>query len=295
MTEEITQQLTTQIADIIRKVGKREDKIDQVAEAVDFGALANRLISEEGPVRDAAIKAVIGCLRGLEIESGDETSDKIIEAIDFASLVKGMSDDSDIRESLRGAVKNVLEGLSDDDGFPDKVYQALHFDDAEELLKGLTAEDRAEIIKAVAAKALEFVKDRDLSDCNDDVTDAIEEAAFSTERINECLAEHRAEVSQKLWESIEGMFGPEPSEDIGEHIQRAVFESEAFKQAAEAATEKLVRGGRVDSLVEEAAKAILAGKDNGLRRELQSAISSKLVDRIAGSVVDRLFEPPRRF
>jgi len=339
-TEEITLQLATQIAEIIRKVGRREDVVDKVANTVDFGELANRLMGEEGPVRDTAVKVVVKFLRDLEIESGDDTSQKILEAMDFESLLKGMSDDPDIRESFRGAVKNALENLSDDEDFPDKVYQALHFDDAEKCLEQMSPEDRAEvlkavsakvleylkendftegnddiqaaienaafseeriaaclaehqaeILKAVAAKVLDYIKEKDLADCSDDIQAAIENAAFSEERIVACLAGHQDEISQKLWETIEGMFGTDPSHDVSERIRNAVFESEAFKRAMDTATERLIREGRVERLVEEAAKAMLTDKDTALRRRLQETISSKLVDRIAGSVVDRLFDP----
>lgn len=288
MTEQITQQLAEQIARIVREVGKREDKVDEVANAVDFGELASKLIEEDGPVREAAVKAVAAYLEGFEIEADSEEGGKIVEAIDFAVLAKKALEDPKTQKGLMTAIKNLVQSLSDDDEFTDKIREALHLNDAEKILEQLSPEDKATLKETLTASILNYLKEAAVEN-DDDLANNVIEAAYTTERIGECLETHRPEIDQIVWGKIEGLFGDEHPEEVDERLQEAVFESAAFKSAVENATDRLVRGGKVDELVEEAAKAMLAGNDSVLRRNLQEAISNKLVSRIADSVVDRMF------
>ena len=91
--EDVTLEVMKQVAEIIRRVGKRSEIEDEVAGNINFSQLVAELLMQDGPVRDAGVKLVTAFLKGYEIEPESREAEQILENIDYKKLVGGMTKD----------------------------------------------------------------------------------------------------------------------------------------------------------------------------------------------------------
>lgn len=283
------------IAEIIRRVGKRDEVEDLVAENIDFASLANSLLTEAGPVREAAVEAITKILTNLEIESGGDTENAIIEAVDFKPLVASLSKDPQIAEALKDVVKSAIEN-TDEDSLGEIVDEAFGLNNSEDLIKTLGNEAQAELKRIVADKVRQTIENWDPDSLDDDTKSEIELAVFSKERVAAYLVDLDEGTRTAIAKFVSDMVENSNPDDSDDNLTQLVFESSAIKLAIEAATQNLNRTGRLDRLVEDAVTKMLTDDDSEFRSGIEEKVSEKLTQMIGTmteSVVTRLFEARR--
>ena len=90
MENKNTNALIEEIAEIVRRVGKRTEIEDEIIENVSFSNTVTELINQPGPVRDTAVKAITNYIKTLEIESDSDTAEEILDAIEKELKPKGV-------------------------------------------------------------------------------------------------------------------------------------------------------------------------------------------------------------
>lgn len=274
-----TQEVVDQIAEIVRRVGRRDEIETEIAENVNFSDLVAEQLKVEGPVRDMASKAVVAYLKNLEIESDSTWAEEIMEAIDFKKFVPSLIQSKDFQDVLSSAIENLVE--NGDLDLSSAVSEAL---DQKDLQKMLSTESMQETI---AEKLKSYVDDFDMSNLGDDFLEKLDEVLFSKERIDACLTENSDVVDKLIIGKVEAYL---EGDDYDENpITEAIGKSKTFQSAVDKAIAELVDSGKVTRLVEKVATDMLSGDESSLRDKLTQAISTQLVNRIAGGIVDRAF------
>lgn len=289
------EEMLDRIAEIIRRVGKRDEVEDLVAENIDFASLANSLLTEAGPVREAAVTAITKMLSSLEIESGGDIEAAILEAIDFTPIVASLSGDPQIVEALKGVVKSTIED-TDEENLGGIVDEAFGLNNSEDLIKTLGNEAQAELKRIVADKVRQMIEDWDPDSLDDDTKSEIELAVFSKERVAAYLVDLDEGTRTAIAKFVSDMVENSNPDDSDDNLTQLVFESSAIKLAIEAATQNLNRTGRLDRLVEDAVTKMLTDDDSEFRSGIEEKVSEKLTQMIGTmteSVVTRLFEARR--
>lgn len=275
------QNVVDEIAEIIRRVGKREEIEDQIAQDVDFSELVAEQLKVEGPVRDMAIKAITVYLKSYEIDAESDEATEIVEAIDFKQFIPTILKSDDFQEVLSDAVQGLID--NGDLNIADALTDAI---DAKDLKEALGSEENQ---KTIADKIKSYIEDFDMSNLGDDTVDALDNAIFSKERIEECLQSNVEDVNEAILKKVNEFLDTDDEYDNENPVVQAITESKVFKNAVDAALEDLVKSGRVDKLVEKVAVDLLSGDDSVVRESLTNTISSQLVNRIAKSIVDQAF------
>jgi len=287
----VVEDVIDRVAEIIRRVGKRDDVEDDVAQNVSFSGLANGLLAETGPVREAAIKAVSKVLTDLEIESGSDEEDAILAGIDFKEVVKGLATDPAVVETLKAAVKGILENLdSDDEAFQEAIDGAFGLNDGDKLIEVLGKEVKSELDRMVVEKVKGLVEGWDADQLEENTLNEIARAVFTPDRIAVILAGLGDEVNQAIGKFVLEMVEKADLGDSNDNLYAAVMESKSLQAAIDAAVERLVRTGKIDRLVEEVASDMLSDDDSPLRNKIQEVVSEQIVGRIAETVVGKLFD-----
>jgi len=272
------------IAEIIRRVGKREEVEEEVAENISFSEVANELLKVEGPVRDAAIAVVAKFLKGFEIESGSTIEETILENIDLKPLVVGLATDPEIQKALKAQVKGVIESLDgDDETFTEIVDEVFGVNDAKKMAEMLGDSD--ELKKLLAKKVQECIDGWDVDNLGDGVIEAIEKAAFTPEHIAASLASQEVDIHKSISDLVTRALENEDDDRLSD----LVLGSEQLKKAIDSAIEALVRGGKIDRLVEQAVEHLLSKDNSGLQQKIRDVVAGGVVGRIADSVTERLF------
>lgn len=276
-----TQNVIDQIAEIVRRVGKREEVENEIAENVSFSELVSEQLKVDGPVRDMATRAVVAYLKGLEIDSDSDWATEITEAIDFKKFVPSLLQSKDFQDVLSGAIESLVE--NGDLDISSAVSEALDEKDLQKLL-GTPA-----MQETIAEKLKTYVEEFDMSNLGDDFLEKLDEVLFSKERIDACLNENSDAVDKLILAKVESYL--EGSDDYEEEspITVAIGKSKTFQTAVDKAIAELVDSGKVTRLVEKVATDMLSGDDSALRSQLTTAISTQLVNRIAGGIVERAF------
>mgnify|MGYP001584090162 CR=1 FL=1 len=292
MPAEQLDEVVDRVAEIIRRVGKREEIEEEVAGNVSFSDLANTLIDQEGPVREAAVKVVTSVLKNLEIESGSDEETQIIDGIDFNSFSTKLVDDPEISAALKSSIKSVIENCESDE-FTQAVESAFGLDDSDRLTNILGEKVKGDLDKVVVDKIRTCVESWDTSDLDGDTVTGIEKAVFTPERIVSCLSGHDREITEAVTAcALVVIEAANPTDGDGV-VTQTILESDAFKTAISTVLEQMVRSGKIDQLVEKTITSMLSSEDSTLRTKISSAVSDKLVGQIADSVVSRLFERSR--
>ncbi len=283
-------EVVERIADIVRRVGKREEVEDAVAENIDFANVANGLLNEAGPVRDAAIKAVTKMLENLEIESGGDIEAEILEGVDFKLITAELLKDPEVTTVLKGLVKGVIEE-TDSDTLSETVEEAFGFSDSDRLMKMFDKDGEAELREAVAKRIREIIEARDFDDLDTDTQEEITKSVFSKERIDACLPELGEEARTALAGfALSVIRGADP-DDTDDALTGLVLASHPLKLSVQRAMESLNRTDQLDRLVEEVVISMFAEKGSQLRSRIEASATEKLtevVQRTTESVVDRL-------
>lgn len=278
-----TDTVLQEIADVIRRVGKRDEVNDNIAENIDFSELiAEQLKTEGSPVRDMAIKVITTYVKDMQIEADSDEASAILEAIDFSKFVPALLQSKDFQETVGTAVESLLE--NGDLDLSSTISEVIEDSDLKKVL-GTPA-----MQEVLAEKLKSYVEELDMSDMGDDFFEKIDGVVFSAERIEACLKNNGEALDDLLMKQIETRL--ENAEENGDDnpIFAAITESKAFNAAVERAIEDLVESGKVTRLVEKVAQDMLTGDDSELRNKLTDAISDKLVKSIASTIVNRAFE-----
>lgn len=286
------EEVVDRVAEIIRRVGKREEIEEEVASNVSFSSLANDLITQDGPVREAAIKVVANVLKNLEIESGSDEETAIIEGIDFKAISTEFVGDPEVREALKSSVKMAIENF-DPDVLDETIDGVFGLNDSARLVEILDKKVKEDLSKIVADKVRACMEDWNTDQLKEETLNDIEKAVFTPERIAFCLDGQAAEINRAVTDCALAVIKAVDPSDADEVATQMVLESNAFKTAINDAVEKLARSGKIDRLVEEAVSSMLSSEDSVLRTKISETVSDKLVDRVAESVVSRLFERSR--
>jgi hypothetical protein len=268
-----------QIAEIVRRVGKRDEIEDEIAENVHFSELVTELIKQDGPVRDMAVKAVTTHLKDISIDSDSETANEILEAIDFKKLVPEILITDKAKKVISEVIENSIE--NGDIDFESAVTDAIDSKQIKALL------DREQVQKTFSDKTIDYLKILDLADLGE-ITQTIHEVAFSKEQLEKSLAQRKDDLDELIYDSVKGLVEQDASWDspLGE----AIAESKTFQASIDKAVVALVSSGRMDTLVEKVATSMLSSNDSEMRSKLTNAISDKLVSKIAGNLVGRLLQ-----
>lgn len=275
------------IAAIIRDVGKREDIEEQIAEKIDLPTLASELLIVEGPVRDAAIKAIINFFYNLEIEEGSRLEERIFEQIDVQGLIKNPSVHTSFQAALINVVNNVIEDAgSEYDNFRETIYDAFGLDDSKRLLRIISEDSQKEIALLLVSKIIEYFQDIPVSEMEEETFDEIIRFVLSENCVEECLKENQETVRALVLKTVMSIL--ESSDEYSEGFIQQVFESPTLKRAIDSSVEKLIMSGKIDSLVEKTAEAIMIDGGSDIRNQIQTMISKKLVDRVAESLVSKI-------
>jgi hypothetical protein len=241
------------------------------------------------------VKAITKMLANMEPESGGDTENAIIEAIDFKPLVASLSGDPQIVEALKDAVKSAIEN-TDGDNLGETVDEAFGLNDSERLVQTLGKDAETELQKVVADKVREMIKDWDSDQLDDDTKAEMQKAIFSEERVAAALTPLGEEAKQALVKFASAVVEHSDPNDGDDCLTQLVLESAAIKAAVETAAENLNRTGRLDRLIEDAVTQMLSADDSAFREKIEEAVSEKLtemVGKMTESVVTRLFETRR--
>ncbi|MFA6432959.1 MAG: hypothetical protein WCV82_04085 [Candidatus Paceibacterota bacterium] len=282
------------IADIVRRVGKREEIEERVAENVDFAALINELLKQEGPVREAATKAVAKMMANLEIEQGSDTETNALEGIDFKAFAAGLANDPEIQEAIKDLIKGVVENVdTSDSSWNEVIDEAFGLNNAEKLAKLLGESEQGELNTLVVSKVREMIDNWDPDDLEASTKVEIEKEVFNKDRVGACLAALNDEINQGIGGFVSKVIEASDPEDADDVLAQLVLESDTLKAAVNTAVENLNRSGRIDRFVEEAVTSMLSGEDSSVRAKIEAAVSAKLTELVGGmteSIVNRLFE-----
>jgi hypothetical protein len=267
-----------EIAAIIRRVGKREEVENEIAENVSFSELiSDQIKTPDSPVREAAIRVIINYVKDMEITSEDDAAQEILEAIDFKKLVPSMLQNKDFQKSVESAIENMFD--NGDLDLSSSISDALG---DEELKKIMSTETMR---TTVAEKLKSYVEDFDMSDLGEDFYTKLDDIIFSKERVEEVIKKNSGAIEDLLMKQIESQLENASEDDSDNPIFAAISESKIFQSAVDKAIEDLVDSGRVTRLVEKVAQDMLSGDDSNLRNQLTTAISEQLTQKIASSIV----------
>ena len=275
-----TQNVLDQIAEIVRRVGKREEIENEIVENISFSDLVSEQIKVDGPVREMATRAVVAYLKSMEIESDSDWAGEIMEAIDFKKFIPTLLASKDFQEVLSSAIENLVE--NGDLDLSSAVSEALDQKDLQKMLSTPAMQE------AIAEKLKSYVEEFDMSNLGDDFLEKMDEILFSKERIDACLNENSEVVDKLILGKVESYLDNDDCDDENP-VSAAIGKSKAFQTAVDKAIAELVDSGKVTRLVEKVATDMLSGDDSELRGQLTSAISTQLVNRIAGGIVERAF------
>ena len=267
-----------EIAAIIRRVGKREEVENEIAENVSFSELiSDQIKTPDSPVREAAIRVIINYVKDMEITSEDDAAQEILEAIDFKKLVPSMLQNKDFQKSVESAIENMFD--NGDLDLSSSISDALG---DEELKKIMSTETMR---TTVDEKLKSYVEDFDMSDLGEDFYTKLDDIIFSKERVEEVIKKNSGAIEDLLMKQIESQLENASEDDSDNPIFAAISESKIFQSAVDKAIEDLVDSGRVTRLVEKVAQDMLSGDDSNLRNQLTTAISEQLTQKIASSIV----------
>lgn len=275
-----TQKIIDEIAEIIRRCGKRSEIEMAVLNDISFADLIAEQLKVEGPVREMAIRAVVNYLKGLEIEPDSELSREIEESIDFKKVIPELSKSEEFQNAITTAITDAVENGNFD------VSGA--FDDA---IDAGTL-DTPEIKKLIGEKVKIYIEDWDMSNLSDDANEKIEEIVFSEENIQSCLEGKREDINDLLLKQIETTLSTDwngYNDYEFNPVVKALNNSKAFKAAIDNAVEELSKSDKMEKLLEKTVTSMLSGDESNLRSKLVEAISSKLMNKIAQTIVDRTF------
>lgn len=291
MAAETLQNVVDQVAEILRRVGKRDEIEEQVAQDVNFSGLIADLMKEEGPVRDTAIKIVVTYLKGYEIDTESDEAAEIIRAIDFEELMKKIVDNEEIQGVLAKSIKGALDGLSENGNFQEAVDEAFGLNDPEKLAKMVSGKRGEELQEIIFAAIKSHFSDFDVGNLDEDAQREIELAVFTKKNVQACLEGQSKEIETAIGRVVKDLIeNGTGTEDDENPLTKLIVESETLRTAVDTAINKLVETGRISKLVEEVAESMLNNDNSALKSKLVEAISGKMVDKIAQNFADRLFE-----
>jgi hypothetical protein len=274
MSADITQAVVNEVADIMRRVGKREEIVDNIAENIDFSELIAEQLKTDGPVKEQAIKAIAAYLKGYEATA-------ILKNIDFAEFVPTLLQNKDFQDVVADAVTSALEDGNLD--VSEQVSNAIGEKDFEKVLS-------SEEVKATIAKKLkDYIDEYDMSNLSDDVTEKLDEVLFDPERIEMCLKENVGDINELVLKHITDFLESYDSDSDDQPVAKAIAESKTFQNAVDRAIDELIDSGKVTRLVEKVAADMLSGDGSALREKLAQAISTQLVNKVASSIVAQAF------
>lgn len=280
-TETQTNRVLDEVAEIVRRVGRRDEIETEIAENVSFSDLVSEQIKVDGPIRDAAIRAIVAYMKGYEIEGDSDEASKILKAIDFKKFVPTLLQSKDFQDTIGFAIKSLMENGNLD--ISSAVREAL---DEDELKKILGSESMKEVI---ADKLKSYVEDFDMSNLGDDFYEKLNEVIFSQERIASCLKDNADLLDKKIMKKVENYLDNDDGDYDDSPINKAIGESKEFQKAVDKAIDELIYSGCIIRLVEKVATDMLSSDESELKNKLTQAISTQLVNRIASDIVDKAF------
>ena len=260
---------------------------------MDLSGLIEELLKVEGPVRDAATKLLSNFFRDLEIEQGDTLEEKIIEAIDTKTLVESLSGDSAFQAAILKAVKSVIEGADGNHTFVETVETAFGLQDSDKLLETMSDESKKEIANKIVLMIAKHFEGLETDDLDEDTLADIQIAILSTESVDACIKANKEKLAPLILNMVTKVIEGVSAEDSDNDITRQILESPALKKAIDTAVERLIQSGKIEQLVESATETLLKDEGSILNNRLKSAISEKLVDKIAENLVSKLFDRQR--
>lgn len=277
--ETLPADIVSQIAEIIRRVGKREEIEDDIAENINLGELVPSLLKQNGPVRDQAILAITKFLKKLTIDPDSNISANILESIDFEKLIPDILKDKDIQESIKTNIQRLIEEGELDciqnisDSLTENYFSSL-----------MEAED---IKKIVEQKLVEYLENFDLNNLDDSTIEQIDQLVFSPKRI-ETILQH-LDIESQLQNSVLDYF-KQSFDDCDSPVSEIIIDSPTLKNAIEKILNQFVNSDKFKSLVEKRALEIVVD-GSYFKDSLVNTISHELTKQIATTLVSKLLKP----
>lgn len=280
-TPNMNSEQSAQLKKLLRHINSNPDALnDRVLEAIPFeDVLSNLLDSKNATLLDLINECIFRFLKEYEIETGSSEAEIILDTINFEEITSSLNQDPEFKKIIISAIKKFIE--SDDYDFSDSIaFESLNLSDIF---------NDPSINTLLLNKIRNYIKNTNIEDLPEQILDSLDKTVFSSEKIESLLNNNPKLFDDVISSKLNSFFEEFPNNTNFDNI---IIKSPAFNNAIEKSISTYINNGSFNSLINQTISNLFNNNTNNnsiLQNKISQEISSKLVNNIAETLVNKLF------